>query len=107
MTKELKTNRISAEHVKEAMSSAFGTVSGSLFQRLGAALRNGLGPGHLMFVFPLNPQMLSQHREVKQREWDRSYGERRSCGCCDTTQRFRLTHLSKRPFSSIPLFLLW
>ena len=106
MTKELKTNMISAEHVKEAMSSAFWTVSGSLFQRLGAALRNGLGPGHLMFVFPLNPQMLSQHREVKQREWDRSYGERRSCGCCDTTQRFRLTHLSKRPFSSIPLFLL-
>ena len=43
VTKESKTNKIS--------------VFGSLFHRVGAALRNDLAPGCFLTVFSLNPQV--------------------------------------------------
>ena len=45
------------------------------------ALRNGLASECFLFVFLLNPETLSLHKEEEWREQD-GFGETSSCICC-------------------------
>ena len=64
---------------KDAMSSAFWSVPGNLFQRVGAALRNDLALECFLFGFSPNPETASLHWEEEQRERGGLYGETSFC----------------------------
>ena len=67
---------------KEAMSFVWLILSGSLFQRVGAALWNDLAPERFSFVSLPNPETLSLHREEEQREQGGLYWETNFCRYC-------------------------
>ena len=60
---------------KEAMSFAPWSLSGSLFQRMSAALWNDLALEHFLFVFLPNLETFSLHRKEEQRQKGGLYWE--------------------------------
>ena len=67
---------------KEAMPFACWSLSGSLFQRVGAKLWSDPAPEHFFVCVPPKPEMVSLHREEEQREQGGLYGETSSCMYC-------------------------
>ena len=55
MTKESKTNKFQLPPKTHRL--VYCAVFGSLFHRVGVALRNDLAPGCFLFVFSMNPQV--------------------------------------------------
>ena len=64
---------------KDAMSSAFWSVPGNLFQKVGAGLRNDLAPECILFGFSPNPEVASLHCEEERRERGVLYAETSFC----------------------------
>ena len=69
---------------KDAVSSAFWSVSGNLFQKVGAVLRKYLAPECLLFAFSPNPEVVNLHWKEERRERDGLYGGICSCKYCGT-----------------------